>query len=294
MPTGRSELTGVALADKIYIIGGGTRETGTTDLVEVYDPRTNEWDISAPLPEKLDHTAAAVYGGKTYVVGGFNENGISTNSLFIYDPITNVWNQGADMPTSRGALTANFVNGTLYAIGGDATVLYSDGEYDPEGVVRTNEAYSPMTNTWTKKSPMPTARDHLSGVVVDEKIYVIGGRQPGKTPLFNDVDANEMYDPKQDNWTSLEPLPTPRSGLAAASVNDNIYILGGESNEKAFDDNERFSPKTNTWISEIPMPTARHGLAAVAIDNKLYVIGGGPEPGPLDNGGNENEIFQTG
>jgi hypothetical protein len=60
----------------------------TTDLVEVYDPRTDKWSTAAPLPEKLDHTAAP-YEGKIFIVGGgFNKNGISTNVSFIYNLAT--------------------------------------------------------------------------------------------------------------------------------------------------------------------------------------------------------------
>jgi hypothetical protein len=39
----------------------------TTDLVEVYDPHTDKWSTAAPLPEKLDHTAAP-YEGKIFIV----------------------------------------------------------------------------------------------------------------------------------------------------------------------------------------------------------------------------------
>jgi N-acetylneuraminic acid mutarotase len=62
---------------------------------------------------------------------------------------------------------------------------------------------------------------------------------------FND---NEMYDPKRDNWSILEPMPTKRSGLAAASISGNIYVFGGQSLNGAFDNNERYNPIINKWI----------------------------------------------
>jgi len=35
---------------------------------------TNKWTKTAPLPQPLDHTAAAISGGELYVVGGRSLN----------------------------------------------------------------------------------------------------------------------------------------------------------------------------------------------------------------------------
>jgi N-acetylneuraminic acid mutarotase len=289
MPTKRLEVSGVALDNKIYIIGGMDQK-GTTDLVEVYNVETKKWSKVSPLPEKLDHTAAATFNGKIYVVGGFNSTGVSTKFLFIYNPLGDKWKRGENMHTARGALTAKFVNGTLYAIGGDETVLYDFNKvYNPQGVVAANEAYNPKTNSWTMKSPMLTPRDHLSSAVIEGSIFVIGGRQPDIGPLFKDLNQNERYDPANDTWISSKPLPTNRSGLTAASLDGKIYVFGGESTKRTFDTNEKYDPKTDSWTSESPMPTPRHGLAAVSIGDKIYVIAGGPKPG--GTGSHMNEIF---
>jgi N-acetylneuraminic acid mutarotase len=290
MPTKRLEVSAVGFKNIIYIIGGQDKK-GTTNLVEAYDPDSDRWSVASPLPEKRDHTGAAVHDGKIYVVGGFDEKGKSTSSLFIYDISTNKWKRGADMPTARGALAAKFVNGTLYAIGGDATVLYDNrGLYNPQGVVTANEAYDPDTDSWTIKSPMPTARDHLSAATIDGKIFVIGGRQPVKGALFKSLNVNEMYDPLHDSWISVKPLPTLRSGLAAAAVDGNVYVFGGETTKKTFFNNEKYNPKTNSWSEEPPMPTPRHGLAAIAVGNNIYAIAGGTKPGGSTSS-NVNEIF---
>ena len=290
MPTKRLETSAVTLDHKIYIIGGMNKR-GSTNIVEVYDTDTNKWSKVVSLPEKLDHTTAAAFEGKIYVAGGFNSTGISTNFLFIYDPVTHKWERAANMPTARGAATAKFVNGILYVIGGDETVLYDiDKVYNPQGVVTSNEAYNPETDSWTIKSPMPTPRDHLSSAVIGESIYVLGGRQPDIGPLFKDLNSNEKYDPVNDTWNTLEPFPTNRSGLAAASHDGKVYVFGGESTKKTFDTNEVYDPKTGNWTSLTPMPSPRHGLTAVTIDDKIYVIAGGPEPGGA--GSDVNEIFQ--
>ena len=105
------------------------------------------------------------------------------------------------------------------------------------------------------------------------------------------MDVNEVYDPKTDTWKSLAPMPTARGGIAAAVINGNIYVFGGEAPEKTFNNNEKYNTATNTWTDDIPMPTPRHGLTAIALNNNIYVIGGGPEPDI--SFANVNEVFHV-
>ena len=283
MPTPRSEAGSDALNAKIYIVGGYDVSGNTTDIMEVYDSRIDEWSTAASLPQPLDHPAVASHDNKLYVVGGFYSDRKTSDRLFIYDPVSNKWQEGPPMPSPRAALTANFVDGILYAVGGD-----SDWES-----WSTNYAYDPSSNKWTEKSHMPTARHHLASAVVDGKLYVIGGRYSNMT--FNaNLNSNEVYDPKNNTWTSLAPMPTKRSGLVAASssVGGNVWVFGGElafTSDTIFDVSERYDPETNKWASEQPMPTARHSFACEWINGRIYLIGGDPEPGKSVTG--INEVF---
>lgn len=229
MPTSKSEIAGAALGGKIYIVGGFDETGSSSTSIEVYDPGTDEWYTEgtvAPLPQPLDHAAAASFNVKLYVVGGgYLSLGDPSNKLFIYDPDSNKWTEGEDMPGARGALTSNFINGTLYVVGG----------VDASGVISSNWAYNPVTNTWTEKSPMPTAREHLTSAVIGSKLYVIGGRASG---MATNVDANEVYDPTTDKWKVLESMPSQRGGLSSAAVNGSIYVFGGEMPSGTFDNND--------------------------------------------------------
>ena len=292
IPTPRTEVSATAVGDSVYVIGGFNAQGQPTNIVEVYNTKNNTWSSAAPLPHTLHHTAAATSSdGKIYVVGGYlDSQWTPSNRLFIYDPSKNQWSEGKQMPTARGALTANFIDGILYAIGGQS--FLSSSSSSPPGILATNEAYDPSSNTWITKAPMLTARHHAASAVVDGKLYVIGGRVAGISPTVN-VDVNEVYNPEKNAWTSLEPMPSKRSGIATAANFDtnSIYVFGGEEPSKTFNNNERYDSRTNKWFVEAPMPTARHGLGAALVDDRIYVLGGGPQPGLSVS--NANEIFHA-
>jgi hypothetical protein len=155
-------------------------------------------------------------------------------------------------------------------------------------VVATNEEFDPVSNTWSTKARMPTARWNLYTQAVGGKIYAISG-QAGTidcTPLH----TVEVYDPATDSWTSHEPWPSPRVGGAATTTSDGIiYVAGGQSqrticNSGLVDDTlEAFDPTANggagSWTELAPNGGATNYGAASLFDSTLghevvYVVGG--------------------
>jgi len=102
--------------------------------------------------------------------------------------------------------------------------------------------------------------------------------------------ANEAYDPAADRWVPRAPLPTARSGIAAAVLGGRIIVVGGESTSGTFDQVEAYDPGRDGWSSHASMPTARHGLGAAVVGGRIYVIAGGPTPG--GSASPANEIFE--
>jgi N-acetylneuraminic acid mutarotase len=82
-------------------------------------------------------------------------------------------------------------------------------------------------------------------------------------------------------------MPTPRSGIAAAVLGGRLYVFGGESPSKTFDENEEYDPAVDAWTARARMPSPRHGLAAVTIGDRIYVLGGGPTPGGSESALNQ-------
>jgi N-acetylneuraminic acid mutarotase len=88
-----------------------------------------------------------------------------------------------------------------------------------------------------------------------------------------------MYDSQTGKWTTVEPMPSKRSGIAVAASNSSFFVFGGEDLTRTYGNNEEYDTQNGKWTSQDHMPTSRHGLAAASVDNKIFVVGGGPKPG---------------
>ena len=123
---------------------------------------------------------------------------------------------------------------------------------------------------------MPTPRQHLASSVVQGKLYAIGGRVSG---VATNLNVNEEYDHSTDSWSARAPMPTNRSGIAAAVEGDRIFVLGGETPFGTLNTNEEYNPLGDTWTKAPPMPASKHAISAVSADGRVYVFGGGLSAG---------------
>jgi N-acetylneuraminic acid mutarotase len=70
-----------------------------------------------------------------------------------------------------------------------------------------------------------------------------------------------------------------RGGIAAATVGDDVVVLGGEESAGTIKEVEAFNPAANAWRALPDLPTPRHGLGAVSYRGRVYAIDGGTSPG---------------
>jgi N-acetylneuraminic acid mutarotase len=89
----------------------------------------------------------------------------------------------------------------------------------------------------------------------------------------------ESYNVGNDIWTALTSMPTVRGDKAAAVLNGQLHVIGGETKSAdgvtaAISDVEVYNPTTNTWVDEGPIPSERFRFVAAAVDDTIYVFGG--------------------
>jgi N-acetylneuraminic acid mutarotase len=75
-------------------------------------------------------------------------------------------------------------------------------------------------------------------------------------------------------------MPTPRSAMAAAIIDDKIYVAGGQG-EKVKKDNivEVYDISSNTWAKGTALPESLDHLGMATYDGRLYVVGGAEKYG---------------
>jgi N-acetylneuraminic acid mutarotase len=277
-PIERSELAAGRIGDGIYVVGGFEAPDGaTTDALLRYDIGDDSWTDPgelADIPVGVNHPGVTAKGGYLYVYGGFRANQRQrhpTSALYRYNPETDHWKRLRDSELRRGAMAFAAIGDRLYAAGG------KNGGNDR---IRALEIYDVSENRWTRGPKMDIGRNHVAAAVVKGKLFVLGGR-PG--PARGGRSTVERYNPKTDSWKRFPPIPTARSGHAAANVGHLIVVFGGEDIEgpqgPAIEEVEAFQVLTGRWSTLEDMTMPRHGLGGVSYQGKVYALQGGPTRG---------------
>jgi N-acetylneuraminic acid mutarotase len=128
MPTARNHAAIGAVAGKIYVIGGRLGAgfitiASNTDIVEEYDPATDQWGaLKARMPTARSAVAWGVHGGRIYVAGGeFQDDRLMAafRALEAYDPAANRWEALPRMPAPRHGLAGAVIGRRFHLVSGD-------------------------------------------------------------------------------------------------------------------------------------------------------------------------------
>ncbi|MGH7062687.1 MAG: Kelch repeat-containing protein [Stellaceae bacterium] len=195
------------------------------------------------------------------------------------------WKMAAPLPQAIGEIVAATVGGKIYVISG---LDNRPGVHAPAG---DNWVYDPATDTWATRKKMPVPAHHIMIATWQNKIYVFGGFvRPQNVAAWQPIKDAWVYDPANDSWRQLAPMPTPRGAGEAVEVGGKIYVIGGARSSKPGDPGapillgstdqlvvgtvEAYDPATDKWQERAPMPTARNHFFAGAVNGKIYAVDG--------------------
>ena len=227
------------------------------------------WTKIGDMPEiRYGHTANEM-NGKVYIAGGVNtETGYFPATMLVYDTLANMWDS-IPLPNPRADHTSCIVDSNLYLIGG---VELIGGQWMTVPYV---DIFNTTTGQWTSGTSMPTHRTTLDCVLINGKIYVIGGLQIiGGVIDYNGLKTLEVYDLSSETWTQLADMPTKRWGLSAVAFDGEIYVFGGRSLDVRPASVEVYDPQDSSWTSITNIPTPRYQLTTCIIDSNIYAIDG--------------------
>ncbi len=129
--------------------------------------------------------------------------------------------------------------------------------------------------TWEASGADATiSRFEAQGLALDAKLYVFGG-------FYNDhIQAtvqSDVYDPANNTWTQLAPLPEKLTHAGQATDGRFIYLAGGFVGDHPGGSSNKiwkYDVAANLWSEGPSMPGKRGGGALVLLGRSLHYFGG--------------------
>lgn len=208
------------------------------------------------------------------IIGGYDV--APTGIIEVLDPDTEEWESEASSTLClRGSPLdtiayhrSEVIGNTIYVVGG-----FSSGS----GVSKQLYQYDLNTNKWRQLSAMDKARCYLATVVLQDKLFALGGHHGDDSgPLHGwpRLRSVEVYDPVTNQWDDAPDMQSPRSDFAAVAYHGTILCIGGFDGQDRLSSIEQFNPATGAWTTITNMITARSGCSAIAVGDKVFIIGG--------------------
>ncbi|KAI3970674.1 hypothetical protein MKX01_024321 [Papaver californicum] len=231
---------------------------------EAFDPISRRWMHLPPMQSNgcfifSDKESLAV-GTELLVFG----KEITSHIIWRYSILTNSWSSGMEMNAPR----CLFGSASL----GEIAILA--GGCDSRGkVLSSAELYNSETGTWEILPSMGKPRKMCSGVFMDGKFYVIGGRNQDL------LTCGEEYNLETRTWREIPNMFPSQNGPAEAPplvavVNNELYAADYLENELRKYDKARVCWVTVGRLPERAVSVNGWGLAFRACGKQLIVIGG--------------------
>ncbi|HWQ15654.1 MAG TPA: kelch repeat-containing protein, partial [Roseiflexaceae bacterium] len=208
-PTPAAQVQAAAIGRHIYVPGGEDGEGRPLDVLEAYDPRSQEWETLPPLPAPRSRYALASLEGRLYLFGGWDGSRYC-DEVFVYDPQARTWSVDEQpLPTPRRSAGAAVVEGRIYVIGGE-------GE---RGALRANERYDPTGDSgrrWESAAPLGAAVAAPAAVGILDVAYVF---DPAQRLML-------QYTPRTDSWAGVAIPGEVGVAAHATFLGTSVFVFG--------------------------------------------------------------------
>ncbi|KAM6894668.1 kelch-like protein 33 [Lycodopsis pacificus] len=193
----RSNFSVVVHEERLYAIGGDKEINTNLDSVEMYNPDTDSWSFVQPLDQALSGHAVTVMDGGIFISGGFDCKYACLVSMFLYHPERGTTDL-ADMTHDRAQHCMEPLRGHLYVAGGACNLrkFYADQQLC--------EVYDPVADSWTDFASLPLPHVGAASVVLEGKIYVLGGYCQDD---YSESGLVHRFEPSTQRWQNMGKLP---------------------------------------------------------------------------------------
>lgn len=140
-----------------------------------------------------------------------------------------------------------------------------------------------LASPWVEGSSLAFKRDEPRAVVIDEKVYLVGGStavepvDDGGHPLVVASNRLTRFDPRTERYEELAPIPKALNHIGLAVYQGDLYVVSGYGRRLDADTSKKFyryDPESDRWSRLPDMPEARAAAAVGVIGDRLLVAGG--------------------
>ncbi|KAI8060069.1 hypothetical protein BC940DRAFT_337901 [Gongronella butleri] len=178
------------------------------------------------IPRERSGHSAVTIGGVMYVWGGqcgghcFREILAFNTNNYPDNPHWELVHNGADGPAGRFGHASVVYENRMYIFGG------SDGERMYNDIWM----FDFHSRTWSQIPAagfIPSARENCGVALVDDAMYIIGGRDSEFQEL-SDLCAFRIRSQRWYIFKNMGATPSARHSLTMTAVKDKMYVIGGE------------------------------------------------------------------
>lgn len=239
------------------------------DLAGAEAGSSSQWMALPPLRQARAGLDVATVDGRILAIGGFAQD----NAFNVVEARSvrgaGTWRDLAPLPTARANLATAEVGGLVYAVGGFTAV----------DTLKVVEKFDPRSGRWATGLPLPQPRGGPGAAGLGGLLYVAGGLIPLTGNNFAITNSMIVYNPKNNTWRSVAPMPTARERLRLVASGRYLYAIGGDDLAgQSLTTMERYDPKSNSWAIMNPMHKSRvvPGAVETRVEgrNVIVVVGG--------------------
>ncbi|XP_057873786.1 kelch repeat-containing protein At3g27220 isoform X2 [Cryptomeria japonica] len=240
-PVARLDGSAIQLGNLFYVFAGYETLNNVHSHVDIYNLTDNTWGGKFDMPKEMAHSHLGMATDGRYIYAVTGQYGpqcrgpIALN--FVLDTKTKKWSRLPPLPVPRYAPATQLWKGRLHVMGGSKEDRHEPGLEHWSIAVKDGKA---LELDWRPEIPIPRGGPHRACIVVDNRLYVIGGQEgdfmakPG-SPIFkcsrrHEVVYGDVYMLEDGSaWKQLPPMPKPDSHIEFAwvVVNNSIVIVGG-------------------------------------------------------------------
>ncbi|CAN8002674.1 unnamed protein product, partial [Ixodes hexagonus] len=190
-------------------------------------------------------------------------------SVEVYNPASDTWMMYKTLPIPIMGCGVGFLSGMVYVVGGVTTKKHVFTGMVPAEVLSTVYATDPDERSWVRRPNLPEPRAYMTALTIHHELWLAGGLKPsGRDPTgFSNVTEVIAFDSLRGRWEFRFKMLRARHGVAAASADDRVYVMGGMTclDGTSVEDVDVYHRQRLTFLDCQCLPRRITGLAAVTL-----------------------------